>query len=134
MDHFTFPDFLFAIQSYGITTLTIAPPVAVLLAKSHLVDQYDLSSVQRVISGAAPLSGDTALAVEEILDPSGTRNVRACDVRSGTDNVGTRMLLAVPIDDENYQGKVCLHSEDDSHGDTNDRDIRDVRAFEKSGF
>jgi 4-coumarate--CoA ligase len=41
----------------------IAPPVAVALAKHPLVDQFDVSSLQVLMSGAAPLGGDVAAAV-----------------------------------------------------------------------
>ena len=44
--------------------LHIVPPVAVLLAKSPLVDNYDLSSVCKLFCGAAPLGGDTQRQVE----------------------------------------------------------------------
>lgn len=38
-----------------VTTLPIVPPVMVFLAKSDLVQQYDVSSLQRANCGAAPL-------------------------------------------------------------------------------
>ena len=41
----------------------IAPPVAVALAKHPLVDQFDVRSLQVMMSGAAPLGGDVAAAV-----------------------------------------------------------------------
>jgi acyl-CoA synthetase (AMP-forming)/AMP-acid ligase II len=45
----------------------IAPPIAVALAKSPLVDQYDHSSVRVIFSGAAPLDGQLARAVADRL-------------------------------------------------------------------
>jgi long-chain acyl-CoA synthetase len=39
----------------------VAPPIVVALAKHPLVDQYDLSSLEQMFSGAAPLSADLAL-------------------------------------------------------------------------
>jgi 4-coumarate--CoA ligase len=41
--------------------LFVAPPVAVALAKHPMIDDYDLSCVQQVFSGAAPLSAELAL-------------------------------------------------------------------------
>jgi len=60
MPKFDLPEFLRIIQDHGCTYLFIAPPIAVALAKHPLVDQYDLSSVRALLSGAAPL--DSALA------------------------------------------------------------------------
>jgi len=60
MPKFDQPEFLRIIQDHGCTYLFIAPPIAVALAKHPIVDQYDLSSVRAILSGAAPF--DTALA------------------------------------------------------------------------
>ncbi len=57
---FDLEGFLAGIQEHGITRLYLAPPIIVALAKHPLVDKYDLSSVTRVFSGAAPLDGETA--------------------------------------------------------------------------
>ncbi len=46
------------------TFLTIVPPIAVLLAKSPIVDQFDLSSIRILFCGAAPLGADTQKQVE----------------------------------------------------------------------
>ncbi|KZT41663.1 acetyl-CoA synthetase-like protein [Sistotremastrum suecicum HHB10207 ss-3] len=76
VEQFTFPIFLDAIQRFRITDLVVVPPVAVLLAKSPLVKKYDLSSLRTIVSGAAPLGTEVALAVEKVLDPDGARNVK----------------------------------------------------------
>ncbi|KRA23992.1 AMP-dependent synthetase [Microbacterium sp. Root61] len=60
MPRFDLVDFLTNIQTYQCTYLYIAPPIAVALAKHPVVDQYDISSVHTVFSGAAPLDGETA--------------------------------------------------------------------------
>lgn len=49
-----------AIQLHKVTMLTVVPPIMVLLAKSPVVDQYDLTSLKYIFSGAAPLSGKLA--------------------------------------------------------------------------
>jgi acyl-CoA synthetase (AMP-forming)/AMP-acid ligase II len=60
MPRFDLVGFLGAIAEHRVGYVFIAPPVALALAHHPLVDQYDLSSVEIVMSAAAPL--DTALA------------------------------------------------------------------------
>lgn len=60
MPRFDLVEFLRAVQERRCTFLFIAPPIAVALAKHPAVDDYDLSSVHSVFSGAAPLDGETA--------------------------------------------------------------------------
>jgi acyl-coenzyme A synthetase/AMP-(fatty) acid ligase len=43
------------------------PPLVVFLAKAEIVDEYDLSSVQRIYSGAAPLSEEIETLVKKRL-------------------------------------------------------------------
>jgi len=47
-----------AVQPYKITVAMLAPPILVLLAKSPIVDQYDLSSLRAALSGGAALSAE----------------------------------------------------------------------------
>lgn len=49
-------------QEHGITRLFLVPPIVLALAKHPIVEQYDLSSVKQIFSGAAPLDGETAEA------------------------------------------------------------------------
>lgn len=60
MPRFDLVDFLTNIQRFQCTYLYIAPPIAVALAKHPIVDEFDISSVHTVFSGAAPLDGETA--------------------------------------------------------------------------
>ncbi|KAA9105572.1 AMP-binding protein [Microbacterium rhizomatis] len=60
MPKFDLVEFLTNIQKYQCTYLYIAPPIAVALAKHPIVDEFDISSVHTVFSGAAPLDGETA--------------------------------------------------------------------------
>ncbi|PVE73793.1 AMP-binding protein [Microbacterium testaceum] len=60
MPRFDLMEFLRVVQDHRCTFLFIAPPIAVALAKHPAVDGFDLSSVQSVFSGAAPLDGETA--------------------------------------------------------------------------
>jgi len=63
MPRFELEPCLKAVQDYKVTRFFLVPPIVVLLAKSPVVDNYDLSSVTRAFSGAAPLDAETAQAV-----------------------------------------------------------------------
>ena len=45
--------------------MQLVPPVMVLLAKSPLLDKYDLSCVEGIIAGAAPVSAELEEEVRE---------------------------------------------------------------------
>ncbi len=62
MPRFDLVEFLTHIQNFKCTFLFIAPPIAVALAKHPIVDQFDISSVHTMFSGAAPLDGATGEA------------------------------------------------------------------------
>lgn len=55
---FAFTDFLRSIERHRITHLTLVPPQIVLLCKHPEVNNYDLSAIRFLISGAAPLSAE----------------------------------------------------------------------------
>lgn len=65
---FDLEPFLKAMQEHRVTYAYLVPPILVALAKHPLVSQYDLSSLEGIMSGAAPLGGDLAGAVEERID------------------------------------------------------------------
>jgi len=67
LPRFDLEDFLRTIQDHKITRAFVAPPILLALAKHPLVDQYDLSSLTSIMSGAAPLDADLALAVQKRL-------------------------------------------------------------------
>ena len=46
----------------------MVPPIMVMLAKHPKVSEYDLSSVKRIICGAAPLSAEIEEAVKNKLN------------------------------------------------------------------
>eukprot|EP01132_Coremiostelium_polycephalum_P005524 gene5524-6882_t len=64
--------FLQLIEKYKVAISFIAPPVAILFAKSPLVNKYDLSSLRVLFSGAAPLSENVS---KEIVNRFGGRVV-----------------------------------------------------------
>ncbi|XP_055850186.1 uncharacterized protein LOC129914807 [Episyrphus balteatus] len=57
--------FLGAIQKYKVVLAFMVPPLMVFLAKHPIVDQYDLSSLLVLISGAAPLSKETEDTIKQ---------------------------------------------------------------------
>ncbi|MEZ5374958.1 MAG: AMP-binding protein [Acidimicrobiales bacterium] len=48
------------IQERKVTQFFAVPPIVLGLAKHPMVDDYDLSSIRKIFSGAAPLGGDVA--------------------------------------------------------------------------
>ena len=55
MPRFDMVQFLELVQKHKITRVNLVPPILVGLAKHPIVDQYDLSSLVELFSGAAPL-------------------------------------------------------------------------------
>jgi len=67
MPRFDMAQALSLIQQHKVTQFFLVPPIVLGLAKSPLVDDYDLSSLKKIISGAAPLGGElTAEAASRI--------------------------------------------------------------------
>lgn len=60
------PDlFLSTIEKHRVNIAHIVPPTVIFFAKHPLVDKYDLSSLDQLMTGAAPLGGDMVrMAVE----------------------------------------------------------------------
>jgi 4-coumarate--CoA ligase len=56
MPAFNLEMFLKTVQEKKITFIYVAPPVIVRLSRDAMVDDYDLSSVKMITSGAAPLT------------------------------------------------------------------------------
>jgi acyl-CoA synthetase (AMP-forming)/AMP-acid ligase II len=52
--------FLDTMQRYGVTRAYLVPPIVLALAKQPIVDSYDLSHLQVIISAAAPLGAELA--------------------------------------------------------------------------
>ena len=74
MPRFDLADFLRVIAEHRTDRVYIAPPVAVALAKHPMVDDYDLSAIDILFSGAAPLDEELAGVVRKRL---------GCKVRQG---------------------------------------------------
>ncbi|MEV6161264.1 4-coumarate--CoA ligase family protein [Streptomyces sp. NPDC052052] len=62
LPRFDLDQFLGAIQEHRISGLYVAPPIVLALAKHPAVDDYDLSSLEYIVSAAAPLDAELAAA------------------------------------------------------------------------
>ncbi|RDX71078.1 4-coumarate--CoA ligase-like 9, partial [Mucuna pruriens] len=60
MQRFDFQGMLRAVEKYKITYMPVSPPLVLALAKSDLVNKYDLSSLRFLGSGGAPLGKEVS--------------------------------------------------------------------------
>ncbi len=67
MPRFDLEQFLQIMQDYSVTRAYLVPPIILALTKHPIVDQYDLSKLKMITSGAAPLGEDVARACAERL-------------------------------------------------------------------
>ncbi|MCX5200514.1 4-coumarate--CoA ligase family protein [Streptomyces sp. NBC_00237] len=67
LPRFELEQFLRTIQDQRINALFVAPPIVLALAKHPAVDSYDLSSLEYVVSAAAPLDANLAKACADRL-------------------------------------------------------------------
>jgi acyl-CoA synthetase (AMP-forming)/AMP-acid ligase II len=65
MPRFDLEGYLALVQEHRATKAHLVPPIVLALAKSPLVERYDLSSLELVNSGAAPLSAELQQAAAE---------------------------------------------------------------------
>jgi acyl-CoA synthetase (AMP-forming)/AMP-acid ligase II len=68
MQSFDLARFCEIVQKYKITYTYVAPPVVVHLAKNPIIDNYDLSTLKTITSGAAPLTKELIEAVHKRLN------------------------------------------------------------------
>ena len=67
MPRFDLEQFLSTIQEHKVTRAYVVPPIALALAKHPLVDKFDVSSLDLVLSGAAPLGAELEQACAQRL-------------------------------------------------------------------
>jgi acyl-CoA synthetase (AMP-forming)/AMP-acid ligase II len=67
MPRFDLEQFLGLIEEHSVSRVYVVPPIALALAKHPAVDQSDLSSVDAVMSGAAPLGAELSRQVADRL-------------------------------------------------------------------
>ena len=65
MPRFDLKQFLALLQTHGVTTAYLVPPIVLALAKHPLVDGYNISTLRNILSGAAPLPEPVAKACIE---------------------------------------------------------------------
>ncbi|XP_006461225.1 acyl-CoA synthetase [Agaricus bisporus var. bisporus H97] len=75
MSKFDPVQFCAAIEKYKINIALVVPPVLVVLARHPAVDQYDLSSLRCLFSGAAPLGAALTKAVNGRLESKRTNGL-----------------------------------------------------------
>jgi acyl-CoA synthetase (AMP-forming)/AMP-acid ligase II len=69
MSRFNLESFLRLVQDQAITRACVAPPIVLALAKDPIVSAYDVSPLRILLSGAAPLDADLAIACQARLGP-----------------------------------------------------------------
>ena len=74
MPRFDLEQFLKAVSKYHVTLAHLVPPIVLALSKHPIVDDYDLSTLKTIFSGAAPLGESLTRACMERLN---------CEVRQG---------------------------------------------------
>lgn len=67
LPRFELSQFLSAIETHRVNALYVAPPIVLALAKHPEVDRHDLSSLEFVVSAAAPLDAGLATACAQRL-------------------------------------------------------------------
>jgi acyl-CoA synthetase (AMP-forming)/AMP-acid ligase II len=74
MPRFDLQQFLEAVDKYGVTLAHLVPPIVLALSKNPMIDDYELSTLRTIFSGAAPLGESLTRACMERLN---------CEVRQG---------------------------------------------------
>jgi len=95
MPRFELPDYLRALQEHRITRAYVVPPIALAMAKHPLVDEFDLSSLRIMLSGAAPLGPELQAACGARVD---------CGVVQGYGMTETSPVTHVVPDDQAGEG------------------------------
>ncbi len=83
--------FLSALQEYHVRSLFVVPPIANFLASHPLVDEFDLSSVEMLGCGAAPLGAELERRLEQRI---------GCRVRQGYGMTESSGCISYPLFDQ----------------------------------
>jgi acyl-CoA synthetase (AMP-forming)/AMP-acid ligase II len=67
LPRFDLEQFLDCVQKHRIKYASLVPPIVLALAKHPLVDRYDMSSLESVLCGAAPMGGEVEQACADRL-------------------------------------------------------------------
>lgn len=76
MERFDFEKMLKAVENYRVTYMPVSPPLIVAFINSKLTDKYDLSSLQLLGCGGAPLGKEVTLKFKEKFPNVEIRQVR----------------------------------------------------------
>lgn len=106
MSGFVYDKFLGLIARYKISTLQVVPPVLVMMAKRPETSQYDLSSLEEIRCGAAPLSRELQAECQRMFGVRVTQGWGMTEVTCG--GLLTPQDLA---DDKGSVGKVLPNCE-----------------------
>ncbi|CAG4978564.1 unnamed protein product [Parnassius apollo] len=91
--------FLHTIQTYKVCILTVAPPTIVTLCKSTIVNEFDISSVEIIHSGGAPLN---STVIKELK----TRFPHVKSVLQGYGMTETTGALTAEVENMSKEGSV----------------------------
>lgn len=96
LPRFDLGQFLDTLSTYEITHAFVAPPIVLALAHRPLVDRYDLSHLQLVFSGAAPLDGDLAQACAKRLGVRVAQGYGMTELSPGSHAVPAWRMSRIP--------------------------------------
>ena len=102
MPRFDLEQFLQIVERYKITCLNLVPPLVLALSKHPLVDNYDVSSIRLISSGAAPLGQELEQACADRLNCQIYQGYGLTEV-AGASHVNT---IPVPSDKVGAVGQV----------------------------
>ncbi|KAJ6118595.1 AMP-dependent synthetase/ligase [Penicillium samsonianum] len=108
MPKFDLDLYLSCIQKYRPDELAVVPPIALMLVKDPRVSKYDLSSVRRIMSAAAPLTIELSSALEAKFKEISNTEVFCTQSWGLTET--SPMATAVPNDrmDKRSTGVGCI--------------------------
>jgi acyl-CoA synthetase (AMP-forming)/AMP-acid ligase II len=98
MPRFELREFLRVIQDYRIKRAYVVPPIVLALAKHPLVDEFDLSSLQFMMSAAAPLSAELEIACGKRLGCRMQQSYGLTETSPGTHFVPDQLAGQMPGD------------------------------------
>ena len=104
MKQFVYTDFLQAIQDYKITHLQVAPPILVMLSKRPETARYDLSSLEWMLCGAAPLGKELQNEVTRRFGTPVKQGWGMTEVTCGS-------IIQIEPDDSGTVGKLIPNTE-----------------------
>ncbi len=103
MPRFDLSQFLQLIQDHRVTRAFLVPPIILALAKHPIVDSYDLSSLEVIFCGAAPLGADLSNAASTRL---------GCIIKQGYGMTETSPVTHLTPDAKVKDGKIGLLASD----------------------